>query len=155
MRVAVWYVHAWNASCILFHMKLSVGAKALIVSEGKVLLLREAVYDEGTNEGKWDVPGGRIEPRESLLEGLAREIAEETGLKNMRIGDVLGVYESFAKIRAEDSHILRVYYAAYLETQTPIVLSTDHDMYEWVSLKDIPDKQLVSNLKELVHKVLG
>ena len=140
---------------ILFHMKLFVGAKALIVKDGRVLLLREAAYDEGTNEGKWDVPGGRINPEEPILEGLAREIQEEAGLLNVRVGDVLGIYESFATIKGEDSHIIRVYYAAYLDSEVAITLSADHDIYEWVSLEDLADKKLVSNLEQLVHKVLG
>lgn len=136
-------------------MKLFVGAKALILSEGKVLLLREAAYDEGTNEGKWDVPGGRIEPHEPILEGLAREIHEETGLEGVRTGDALGVYESFATIKGEESHILRVFYVAYLDNPASINLSTDHDLYEWVSLEGLADKKLVSNLEQLVLKVLG
>jgi 8-oxo-dGTP diphosphatase len=139
----------------MFHMKLFVGAKALIVSRRKVLLLREAAYDEGTNEGMWDVPGGRIGSHEPLLEGMAREIQEETGLEYVRVGDVLGVFESFSVIKGEESHILRVYCAAYIEAPAAITLSADHDLYEWVSLEDLTDKQLMSNLKELVHKVLG
>lgn len=126
----------------------------LIVSEGKILLLREAPYEEGGNPGLWDVPGGRIEPQETLLEGLSREVGEETGLV-VRVGDVLGVYESFATIKGEESHIIRVYYAAYLETTDAVTLSADHDLYEWVSSEDLADKQLMSNLKELIHKVLG
>jgi ADP-ribose pyrophosphatase YjhB (NUDIX family) len=51
-------------------MKLFVAAKAIIISEGKVLLLREAAYDEGTNVGKWGVPGGRIHDDEPILDGL-------------------------------------------------------------------------------------
>lgn len=135
-------------------MKLMIGAKAVIVNNNKVLLLREAVYDEGINAGKWDVPGGRIEPQESLFEGLIREVKEETGLV-VRVGNVLGVYETFSSIKGEDCHIVRVYYAAYLETAEEVKLSADHDFYEWVSLEDIANKQLMSNLEELVHKVLG
>lgn len=127
----------------------------MIVNEGRVLLLQEAAYGDGTNIGKWDVPGGRINPDESLLEGLTREIKEETGIDTLKIGDVLGVYESFAPIQGEECHIIRIYYAVYLETDAVITLSTDHGAYEWVSLQNIASKQLVSNLEQLVHKVLG
>jgi 8-oxo-dGTP pyrophosphatase MutT (NUDIX family) len=100
------------------------------------------------------VPGGRINPEEPILEGLQREIIEETGLV-VKVGDVMGVYESFSNIKGEDCHIVRVYYVAYLETIEEVNLSTDHDFCEWVSLEDLADKQLMSNLEELVHKVLG
>lgn len=45
---------------ILFHIKLVIAAKAIILNKGKVLVLREAKYDEGTNEGRWDVPGAAL-----------------------------------------------------------------------------------------------
>lgn len=136
-------------------MKLYVGAKALIVNNGKVLLLREAGYDEGTNSGKWDVPGGRIHDDEPLFDGLNREVFEESGLKKVRFGDVLGVYETFPIIKGEECHIIRVFYAAYLNQAPEVILSSDHDAYEWVTLADIANKDLVSNLEQLIHKVLG
>lgn len=44
--------------CYTRFIKLAVGVKAFILNEeGKVLILREAKYDEGTNDGKWDVKG--------------------------------------------------------------------------------------------------
>jgi 8-oxo-dGTP pyrophosphatase MutT (NUDIX family) len=137
-------------------MKLFVGAKALIVHDGKVLLLREAVYDEGTNTGKWDVPGGRIHDDEPLLDGLKREVLEESGLRSVSFGDVLGVYETFPEIKGEKCHIIRVFYAAYLDGEEDGVrLSSDHDAFEWVSIEDVSGKELVSNLEQLISKVLG
>jgi 8-oxo-dGTP diphosphatase len=135
-------------------MKLFVGAKALIVNNGRVLLVREAAYDEGTNIGKWDVPGGRIHDNEPILEGLAREVKEESGLESVRFGDVLGVYETFPIIKGEDCHIIRVFYSAYTD-KTEVGLSEDHDQYAWVTLGELKGKELVSNLEQLVKKVLG
>ena len=54
-------------------INLRVAAKAVIVKDGKVLILREAsTYTEGTNIGKWGSPGGRIEASESFFDGLRR-----------------------------------------------------------------------------------
>ncbi len=36
--------------------------------------------------GKWDLPKGKIEDGESIRKGAAREVMEETGLQNLRIG---------------------------------------------------------------------
>lgn len=49
-------------------------AKAVIfVGKRKVLLLRK-------HSGKWDLPGGKLEPGENWLDGLSREVMEESGL---------------------------------------------------------------------------
>lgn len=129
------------------HMKLYVGVKALIVKEGKVLLLREAKYDEGTNEGKWDVPGGRIEPHETLAAALAREVFEESGL-SIEAQEVLSVNETFPTIKGEESHIVRIHYLASYKSGE-VVLSADHDQYEWVDESGLVGKECMSGVREL------
>lgn len=129
------------------NMKLYVGVKALIVKEGRILLLREAHYDEGTNEGKWDVPGGRILPEESLWEGLMREVREESGLR-ITPGAVLSVSETFPVIKDEPSHIVRIHYLAEYKGGE-VVLSKDHDAYEWVEVSGLTDKDCMSEVREL------
>jgi len=49
---------------------------------GKVLIIRESpAYKDGTNIGKYDMPGGKIEPGENFILGLQREVREECGLE--------------------------------------------------------------------------
>jgi len=51
-----------------FHL----GVKVLLYdSEGRVLLLKKGPY--------WDLPGGRLQKGETLMETLQREVEEETG----------------------------------------------------------------------------
>lgn len=54
------------------------GAQALVERDGRVLLGRRA-YEPSA--GRWDVPGGFLEEGEDPLEGLRRELREETGLE--------------------------------------------------------------------------
>jgi 8-oxo-dGTP diphosphatase len=132
-------------------MKLFVGAKSLVVYNGKVLVIREAEYDEGTNIGKWDVPGGRIEVEEPILIGLTREVKEESGLE-ITPGEVLGVFETFPTIKSEPCHIIRVYYRGESHSDQ-VVLGTDHDTYEWIDPKNYTPREFVSDIEELIVKV--
>ena len=62
-------------------VRIWVATKAFLVYEGKVLILQEAdKYKDGTNSGKYDVVGGRVEPGQKFDKSLLREIKEETGL---------------------------------------------------------------------------
>lgn len=131
-------------------MKLFVGAKGLIHYRGKVLLVCESSgYQDGTQEGKWDVPGGRIKSDEPLLEGLVREIKEESGLE-VTPGKVLGAYDGFPEIRNEVCHIIRVYFLCEA-TSDEVVLSSDHDKYDWVVPEAIGDKALVDDIGEVLE----
>ena len=54
-----------------------VGVGAVVVDEGRVLLVRR-----GTEplRGQWSLPGGLLELGEPLTNGVVREVREETGL---------------------------------------------------------------------------
>jgi 8-oxo-dGTP diphosphatase len=54
-----------------------VGVGAVVVDEGRVLLVRRG---REPLKGQWSLPGGLLELGESLTAGVAREVFEETGL---------------------------------------------------------------------------
>ena len=54
-----------------------VGVGAVVVDEGRVLLVRRG---REPLKGQWSLPGGLLELGESLTDGVSREVLEETGL---------------------------------------------------------------------------
>jgi 5-oxoprolinase (ATP-hydrolysing) subunit A len=60
---------------------------AAIIERGRVLLTRRSL--RMSMPGKWEFPGGKVEPDEAPRSALAREIAEELGLE-VELGDRIG-----------------------------------------------------------------
>lgn len=58
-------------------------------AEGRLLVIRRG---RPPGEGRWSLPGGRVEPGESDAEALVREMAEETGLR-VEPGSLIGQVE--------------------------------------------------------------
>jgi 8-oxo-dGTP pyrophosphatase MutT (NUDIX family) len=65
------------------------GASALILDDTgeRVLLTRR------TDNGRWCLPGGRMDPGESVAETCGHEVREETGLE-VEVVRLIGIYSS-------------------------------------------------------------
>ena len=63
-----------------------IGAAVIINSEGKILIDRRK--PEGEMGGLWELPGGKIEPGETVEECIKREIDEELAI-DIEIGEHL------------------------------------------------------------------
>ena len=66
--------------------RIRAGVGVIIRDERGWILL-----EKRSDNGMWGVPGGRIEPGESVMQAALREIEEETGLA-VKITGLLGVY---------------------------------------------------------------
>ncbi len=64
----------------MIEKNFAVAAKAFIVSDGKLLIVKRK-DDNPQMPGIWELPGGRMEPGENPFEGLQREMREEVGLE--------------------------------------------------------------------------
>jgi 8-oxo-dGTP diphosphatase len=70
-----------------------LGAFAVIRRADAILMVGNDRRIGGRIVRTWDLPGGRVEPRELLHEALAREVDEETGLLVRGAGEFLFVQE--------------------------------------------------------------
>ncbi|BAS28733.1 NUDIX hydrolase [Limnochorda pilosa] len=81
--------------------------------QGRVLLGRSAFH------GRWELPGGAVEPWETLEEGLAREFAEETGL-HAAVEERIGFDDGFIAFFRYPFHSLRFFYRVAVDPLAPM-----------------------------------
>jgi 8-oxo-dGTP diphosphatase len=80
-----------------------VGVGAVVLQEGKVLLIKRRFEPLA---GQWSLPGGTLELGETLTDGIAREVLEETGL----VVDVGAVLDVFDRILLDPDHRVRYHF---------------------------------------------
>jgi 8-oxo-dGTP pyrophosphatase MutT (NUDIX family) len=115
----------------------NVGIKGLIENtDGKILVLKSSLKDHKMpTEAYWDIPGGRIEEGEHVLEVLKREIEEEIGIKDFKEeAEFFHAVISNHKIPFEDKilGLVLMVYKIQIPKKSKIKLSDEHVAYEWV-----------------------
>ncbi len=119
---------------------------AVIERNGKILIARRRRGD--SLAGKWEFPGGKLEPGETPEECLKRELKEELGIETE-----VGAF--FCSSRFVYPHIaveLLVYRTSYVSGEIELL---EHDRVEWVSPETLretdfseADRPVVRRLKE-------
>ena len=123
---------------------LMVGCAAIIFQSAareKILLTRRA------DNGKWCLPGGRMEPGESASECCMREVLEETGLQ-VSIQKLAGVYTSpdwVIEYRDGNRHQLVAFSFVCEVTAGELQLSDETTEFGWFTREQIKSMDLVEH----------
>jgi len=122
---------------------------ALIEKDGKILLVKES--KSGADNGKWNHPGGWIEVGENPIEGVKREVEEETGFQ-FTPTSVLGVYSLFRKDLLETEkktpHPIKIIFLGNLSSDKVRELEDDVSETKWFSSEEI-EKMDISTLRDV------
>jgi 8-oxo-dGTP pyrophosphatase MutT (NUDIX family) len=116
------------------HFKLVKAAGGLVINKsGEVLLI--------FRRGKWDLPKGKLDDNESLVECAVREVQEETGLKNLETGKEIETtyhtYIEFGKPILKESH----WFEMTSKIDEPLKPQFEEDItaIKWVKKADLKD----------------
>ena len=66
-----------------------VGVGGVVIADGRALLVRRG---SEPLKGQWSIPGGTLELGETIVQGVERELHEETGL-DVRVLELIEVFE--------------------------------------------------------------
>jgi ADP-ribose pyrophosphatase YjhB (NUDIX family) len=125
-------------------------AGIVIDDSDRVLLVRRAARPA---RGLWSVPGGALEVGESVAQGLARELAEETGLE-VEQGPLVEVVE---RLRQDPEGRIEYHYLIldYLCRPSGGRLRAGSDAAEvlWRPLQDLESLEpLTADTARVIHK---
>lgn len=115
-----------------------IGVKGLIQNEaGQILLVGRHGKDQGA--AHLDIPGGRMDTNESIIDALKRELLEEIGVVESSIGDLYDTVLSNITIPVGDKRIplVLVVYRVQIPEDHQIILGDEEEVYEWRASSEV------------------
>ena len=115
---------------------------AAIVRDGRVLAARRTFPAEAA--GRWELPGGKVEPGETPADALVREVAEELGCAIELTRWLPG------EVAIGERHVLTVAVARLLDGEPD---PREHDEVRWLAADELdevdwlePDRPFLAHL---------
>lgn len=121
--------------------------RAVIYDEsGRILLLKRSMRSRNY-PGKWEFPGGKVDPGERFDDALIREVLEETGMTG-HIKRYIGAAE------AKLPHVNAIQLVMEVEAHGTPAISHEHDGLTWATVEELLSMDMVDWVVPFVRKYL-
>lgn len=124
---------------------------AIVTDEqGHLLLIRR------TDNNYWSIPGGGVNPGESVREAAAREVKEETGI-DCRVAGLVGIYSDPNHVAAYDDGEVRQEFSICFTTRIiggSIRTSSESSEVRFMPLDAISDLSIHPSIKLRIQHYL-
>ncbi len=128
--------------------RVQVAVSAGIFRDGKILLVRRA---REPAKGVYTFPGGRVEFGESLVEAVAREVREETGL-SIEVVALAGYREALpGKTGGSGHYVIRPFAARWLANE--VALNDELDDARWLEPGNLGGLPITYGLEATIESV--
>ena len=118
---------------------------AVIIRDGRALILRRKADDY--MGGMFEIPSGRLDGEETLVDALSREVEEETGLRVASIDWYLGSFD-YSSMSGRKTRQLNFLIQVY---ESDVKLS-EHDTFEWVREDEISNYGMSDETSVILSK---
>lgn len=101
---------------------------------------------------RWGTPGGKLEPGETPLAAVIREVQEETGII-LNPQQLFYAGKRFVQI-PEGEFIFHFFHTRF-ETKPEVVINQEHEKFCWVSLQEAYELPLITGAEECFDFILS
>ncbi|WP_166244675.1 NUDIX hydrolase [Paenibacillus turpanensis] len=124
-------------------------ARGVILDGDNILLLYTKRYND------YSFPGGGVEPNEDLIEGLKRELEEETGAKEIQVLQEFGYIDEYRPHHKPDYeliHMLSYYYVCRIKADFANAALEDYEVANGMSAVWINIHEALRHNQEVMRK---
>jgi len=126
-----------------------IAAGGIVENERKEILLQ-------FRRGKWDLPKGKLDEGETIEECAIREVEEETGLKDIELGELIDKTVHYYNEKGKNIEKETFWYSMKVKGEQNLVPQLEEDILElrWVKETDLKEylANTYDNIVEIIEK---
>lgn len=115
-------------------------AGGIISNENNEILFLKRKSDDFMG-GILELPSGNVEEKETIDQGVVREVKEETGLEINKIGIFINAFDYLSRSGKKS----RQYNFEAIVKKSDNIFLTEHDEYRWLSYEEIQKSNEVTD----------
>jgi len=126
-----------------------IASRGIILKDSKILLLYTDRYND------YSFPGGGVDLNEDLITGLNRELAEETGAKNVEVISEFGYIDEYRphyKPEYDLIHMLSYFYVCKIDDDLDNANLEDYEIANGMSCVWIDIHEAIKHNREVIAK---
>ena len=121
---------------------------AVVVYDNSILFVRRV--EDDFMGGVYELPSGKVDAGESLVDALKRELLEET---NLVVKDVVGLCDSFDYKSKRGVKTRQFNFVVTVDDVGVIRLNPkEHDLFEWVRFEDVGLSGILDDMMRAIAK---
>lgn len=124
-----------------------ITVKGILKRDDKILFVKDT-------KGVWELPGGKIDFGENPEGTLKRELREELGLNDVRIGKIIDIWTFTSQKENTDYQFIVLVYEC-LSDEKDIKHSDEHIEYRWMPMSEVETLNMRDGYKTSVRKFLS
>jgi ADP-ribose pyrophosphatase YjhB (NUDIX family) len=135
-----------------------VGVGVMLFKDGKVLLGKrnddaQKASSDLHGEGTWTMPGGKLDFQETLIDGAAREVFEETNLKINK--DKIKILSVADEIVPDNHYVTVGFLCEDFEGELKTMEPEEITEWKWYDLNNLPEKVFLPSAKMIKAYLTG
>lgn len=120
-----------------------------VFQKGKLLVVRRTAEDD-VLAGEWELPGGGVDPGETIEQGAIRELLEET---NLEVDKILNTFNGFDYTTLKKPKARQINFKVTVKSGD--IKLTEHDMYRWIYVTEIPSLKTNKVMQNCLSKAFA
>lgn len=124
-----------------------IAARGIVIKNRKILLMYTKYYND------YSLPGGGVDSNESLIDGLKRELSEETGAQNIEVISEYGYIDEYRPYHKEEydlMHMVSYLYLCKVHGNFKSMQLEDYEIANGMKVMWVPIDEAIKHNKEVI-----